>query len=272
MKHFENRVAVVTGAGSGIGQALSVLLAKEGCRLALADVNQPGLDQTQQQISALGFEAKTYCVDVADRARMQHFADQIVSDFGGVQLVVNNAGVTVVGDFADQSLDDFEWLMGVNFWGVVHGCKLFLPHLMAADEAHIVNISSVFGLVGVQQQSSYCASKFAVRGFSEALRAELSATRVGVTVVHPGGIATNIAATGLIRGDDELRAKHGRTVQRFKSMMPPERAARAILEGIKRKRARVLITRESYFLDLLRRCAPSASNGLLDLLWKHLQA
>jgi short-subunit dehydrogenase len=152
----------------------------------------------------------------------------------------------------------------VNFWGVVYGCKFFLPHLSQAEEAHIVNISSVFGLVGVPQQTSYCASKFAVRGFTEALRAELKDTRVGITAVHPGGIATNIAASSRVSGDDQHLARHAKTIKAFRKMMPPEQAAERIVDGISANRTRVLITRESHILDLARRVAPTASNALID--------
>jgi NADP-dependent 3-hydroxy acid dehydrogenase YdfG len=270
MRQLDSRVAVVTGAGSGIGRATAVLLAKQGCRLALADVDQNGLDETQRQITALGGHASTYRIDVSDKARMSAFAAQVVSQYGAVHILVNNAGVAVNGRFVDQSLEDFEWLMGVNFWGVVYGCKFFLPHLLAAVEGHVVNISSLFGLIGFPQQTSYCASKFAVRGFSEALRAELVGSHVGVSSVHPGGVATNIASRSRVSGDSQLRARHERVVERFKKMMPPEQAAKAIVEGIKQNRARVLITRETHVLDLLRRVAPSASNVLLDWGWKRI--
>jgi short-subunit dehydrogenase len=186
-----------------------------------------------------------------------------------VHLLINNAGVSVAKTFLEQSVEEFEWLMGINFWGVVYGCKFFLPELLKADEAHIVNISSVFGLVGVPTQSSYCASKFAVRGLSESLRIELSDQRVGVTSVHPGGIATNIAASTRFNDDDESRANHQRAVHAFKHMMPASEAARVILEGIKRNRGRVLITRDAYAVDIAKRVAPNATNKLVE--WRYRQ-
>ena len=263
MKQLKDRTAVVTGAGSGIGRAVSLLLAKEGCRLAIADINHVGLEETKQQIEALGRPVSTHIVDVSDKARMQAFVGEVVAAHGGVQVLVNNAGVAVAKSFADHTVEDFEWLMGINFWGVVYGCKFFLPELQKSEESHIVNISSLFGLVGVPLQTSYCASKFAVRGFSEALRIELATSNVGVTSVHPGGIATNIAASSRHNEDAESEALHQRSVKLFKNMMPASGAALRILKGIQKNKARVLITRETYALDLAKRIAPNASTSLV---------
>jgi NAD(P)-dependent dehydrogenase (short-subunit alcohol dehydrogenase family) len=263
MKQLKDRIAVVTGAGSGIGRALSVLLAEEGCRLAVADINREGLAETQRQLEALGRPVSAHVVDVSNKARMQEFVGEVLEAHGGVNIVVNNAGVAVAKTFEDHSIEDFEWLMGINFWGVIYGCKGFLPHLLKAEEGHIVNISSLFGLVGVPMQTSYCASKFAVRGFSEALRVELSASKVGVSSVHPGGIATNIAASSRHQQDAESTALHARSIEVFKKMMPPSAAAARIVAGIKKNKPRVLITRETYAMDLAKRVAPNASNALV---------
>jgi short-subunit dehydrogenase len=231
--------------------------------LAVADINREGLAETQRQLEALGRRVSTHVVDVSNKQRMQEFVGEVVDAHGGVNILVNNAGVAVAKTFEDHSLEDFEWLMGINFWGVIYGCKGFLPHLLKAEEGHIVNISSLFGLVGVPMQSSYCASKFAVRGFSEALRVELSTSKVGVSSVHPGGIATNIAAASRHNGDAESDALHKRSVEVFKKMMPPSAAAARIVAGIKKNKPRVLITRETYALDLAKRVAPNASNALV---------
>jgi NADP-dependent 3-hydroxy acid dehydrogenase YdfG len=270
MKQLEQRVAVVTGAGSGIGRATSVLLAQKGCSVAITDVNETGLAETERLLREAGARVSKHVVDVANRERMERLPQEVIDAHGGVHILVNNAGVSVNAKLLDHSIEDFEWLMGINFWGVVYGCKFFLPHLLAAEEGHIVNISSVFGLVGVPQQTSYCSSKFAVRGFTESLRAELQGTRVGITTVHPGGVATNIAASSRVAGDDKHRAGHQRAVAMFRKMLPPERAAEQIVRGIESSRQRVLITRESHLLDLAKRVAPTASNRLIDWGWKRM--
>jgi NAD(P)-dependent dehydrogenase (short-subunit alcohol dehydrogenase family) len=270
MKQLDNRVAVVTGAGSGIGRATSLALAKEGCRLAISDIDQAGLDETRRLIEAARGSATTHLVDVSDKGRMQRFAAEVSDAHGGVHILVNNAGVSIRATFADQSIEDFEWLMGINFWGVVYGTKFFLPSLLAAEEAHVVNISSLFGLIGVPMQSAYCASKFAVRGLSESLRAELANTSVGVTSVHPGGVATNIAAKTKVLGDEREHKSHARTVQAFRNMLSPEKAAAHIVRGIQQNKPRVLITRETFALDIAKRAFPDATGTLVQWGWKRV--
>ncbi|MDB4987300.1 MAG: short-chain dehydrogenase/reductase [Myxococcaceae bacterium] len=271
MKKLTDRTAVVTGAGSGIGRATSVLLAQRGCRLALADIQEEGLAETARLVRELGRPVTTHKVDVSDKARMQEFATEVVDAHGGVHILINNAGVAVVANFKDHSLEDFEWLMGINFWGVVYGCKFFLPHLSLAEEGHIVNISSLFGLMGIPQQTSYCSSKFAVRGFSESLRIELASSNVGVTSVHPGGIATRIVADARLSGDAQDPKAHARMVKSFKKMMPPSEAALCILRGIERNKPRVLITRESYIADVMKRLSPALSTDLFAWGYERMQ-
>ena len=266
MRELRDRVAVVTGAGSGIGRALAVELAAAGCALALSDVNETGLDETRALVAARGVRVTTERVDVADRAAVHGHAEQVLAAHGAVHVVVNNAGVALASRIADMSYADFEWLMGINFWGVVHGTKAFLPHLKRADEGHIVNLSSVFGLIGVPGQGAYNAAKFAVRGFSECLREELEleGSTVSVTCVHPGGIRTSIVRNARFPeqpgapGRDAMAAEFDRIAR-----TTPERAARAIVRGIRSKARRVLIGPDAYAIDWLQRALPTAYQALV---------
>ncbi len=251
---------MVTGAASGIGRALAQDLASRGAHLALVDVSAVALDETAQRAVASGGRVTTHIADVADAARMEALAAEVVAQHGRVELLVNNAGVSVTGTFEEQSLDDWRWIVGVNFWGVVHGCKFFLPHLRSVREAHIVNLSSLFGLIGLPTQSSYCATKFAVRGLSEALWAELHGSGIGVTSVHPGGVATNIVRDS--RTADETAKRQ--MMERFDRLaMSPEKAAAQILRAVERDQLRVLICPESRAADWAKRLFPSAVHHLV---------
>ncbi len=263
MRKLQGAVAVVTGAGSGIGRALALTLASRGAQLALADVNATGLEETRKLLGAAS--ARTYRVDVADRSAVQDFARSVDKDFGGASLLVNNAGVALYGTFAELSLEEIEWLIGINFWGVVYGCKFFLPLLQRAADAHIVNVSSVFGLIGPPGQSAYCSSKFAVRGFSECLREELRATPVKVTCVHPAGIATRIAETARAGAATRVE-EHAQARERFAKVatIPPEEAARVIVRGILADKNRVLIGKDAYRIDFLQRLMPARANAMLS--------
>jgi short-subunit dehydrogenase len=261
-------VAVVTGAGSGIGRATACLLAEKGCALALVDLNERALDETASLVRAFGRKVSTHLADVADRARMEHLPGEVLSEHGHVHILVNNAGVSVIGTLLEQKLDDFAWLMGINFWGVVYGCKLFLPFLLAEDEAQIVNISSMFGFIGIPSQISYNASKYAVRGFSEALSSELSGTHVGVTCVHPGGIRTNIVRASRLSTEADVSDKD-RTIEMFDRFAhTPEKAARKIVRAIEHRHARVRIGPESYLTDWLKRLAPVTTQRLVGWSWR----
>ncbi|SER83242.1 SDR family NAD(P)-dependent oxidoreductase [Actinokineospora terrae] len=239
MRSFAGKVAVVTGAASGIGRSLVAALVAEGARVAASDVDEVEASDA----------VRAYRVDVADRDAVYAHADQVVADLGRVDLVVNNAGVALQGTVAQMSDDDLRWVMDIDFWGVVHGSRAFLPHLVAS-RGHLVNISSVFGLIGVPTQSAYNAAKFAVRGFTEALRQEQSGV-VGVTCVHPGGIKTAIARNART-SDPAEKESFGRSLDRV-ALTSPDRAARVILDGVRRDRARVLIGPDAYVIDLLPR-------------------
>ncbi len=258
MKHFDRRVAAITGAGSGIGRALAVDLAGRGAALALSDVDADGLETTTDLCEEHGVVVTSQRVDVADRAAVHAWADEVVADHGRVNLVVNNAGVALSSSVDSMDYDDFEWLMNINFWGVVYGTKAFLPHLKASGEGHIVNLSSVFGLVSIPSQAAYNAAKFGVRGFTDALRIELDIERCGVsaTTIHPGGIKTNIArnsrrdgsAEGLGLGPDD-------DGEGFDSIArtSPEDAAAQILRAVERNRRRALIGSDARLFDLASR-------------------
>jgi NAD(P)-dependent dehydrogenase (short-subunit alcohol dehydrogenase family) len=258
VKEFRGRVAAVTGAGSGIGRALAGQLAREGAHLALCDIDERGLAETVAGCEGFAGKVTTARVDVADRDAVYAWADGVVTDHGTVNLVVNNAGVALGATVESMSYEDFEWLMNINFWGVVYGTKSFLPHLKASGEGHLVNVSSVFGLISVPTQSAYNAAKFAVRGFSDTLRMELEieGAPVSVTTIHPGGIKTNIARNARmdasvtdLTGDAE-RAKADAERAFITS---PEKAARQILTAVRRDRRRALIGPDAKAIDLLAR-------------------
>ena len=258
MKYFDGKVAAITGAASGIGRALAVNLAGQGCHLALSDVNEQGLAETVSACEGLGVKITSRKLDVANRAEVFAWADEVVAEHGRVNLVFNNAGVALAATIDAMDIADFEWLMSINFWGVVHGTQAFLPHLKATGDGHIVNISSVFGLASIPSQSAYNSAKFAVRGFSDALRIELDAERCGVssTTVHPGGIKTNIArnmrmdqsATRFGRPGRDMAAGFDRI-----AMTTPERAAVEILAAVRANRRRALIGRDANVIDFLAR-------------------
>ena len=263
VKSFSGKVAAITGAGSGIGRALALRLARRGCHLALCDVNERGLAATVEWTRRTGVRVTGDRVDVADREAVYRWADRVAEEHGRVNLVFNNAGVALGSAIEGGSYEDFEWLFGINFWGVVHGTKAFLPHLRASGEGHVVNVSSVFGLISVPGQGAYNASKAAVRGFTDALRMELemSGAPVSATSVHPGGINTNISRNS--RGDasvEKLGLDTERGREKFDKLLitDSEDAARAVLRAVKKDKRRVLVGRDAYFIDGMARLLPSA--------------
>jgi NAD(P)-dependent dehydrogenase (short-subunit alcohol dehydrogenase family) len=261
MRDIKGAVAVVTGAASGIGRALAVDLAKLGAQLALADVNSTGLEEIRGMLG--NAVARIYAVDVSKAAAVEDFARAVERDFGRAQLLVNNAGVALMGTLAEVSLEDMAWLMGINFWGVVHGCKFFLPLLQREKDAHIVNLSSIFGLIGPPGQTAYAASKFAVRGFSESLREELRETGVKVTSVHPAGIATPIAqAARAGRGVTTAARQEAEEYFKKVAVIPPEEASSVIIKGILGNRNRVLIGADAYRIDRMQRLFPARASAM----------
>jgi NAD(P)-dependent dehydrogenase (short-subunit alcohol dehydrogenase family) len=262
MREIKGAVAVVTGAASGIGRALAVDLAKLGAELALADVNAAGLEETRAMLGSA--KARTYSVDVSKPSAVEAFAQAVQRDFGRASLLVNNAGVALMGTLAEVSLEDMAWLMGINFWGVVHGCKFFTPLLQREGDAHIVNLSSVFGLIGPPGQTAYAASKFAVHGFSQSLREELRATSsIKVTSVHPAGIATPIANSARA-GSGVTPAARQEAAEYFKkvALITPEEASRVIIKGILANKNRVLIGVDAYRIDRIQRFFPARASAM----------
>jgi NADP-dependent 3-hydroxy acid dehydrogenase YdfG len=247
-KSLDDKVVVVTGAGSGIGRAVALNVAGKGARVAVSDWNADGLDETVELLKNAGArDVRADVLDVADRAAFAAYATAVREHFGRVDVVVNNAGVSYSGPATQTTYEDFEWIMGINFWGVVHGTQEFLPHLVESGDGHIVNISSLFGLVSMPGQSTYNASKYAVRGYSEAVRMDLIAQRlpVDVTVVHPGGIKTGIARNGRVTaGEDKQRLAN--TFDRKLARMTPERAAEIIVDGMLAGRPRVLVGADAH--------------------------
>ncbi len=265
MLSLKNKVCAITGAGSGIGRATAVLLAKRGCHLALSDVNEQGLAETVAQCTTLGVRVTQQKLDVAQRDAMYAWAEQVVTDHGSVNIIFNNAGVALGATVEAMRWEDFEWLMGVNFWGVTYGTKAFLPHIKRAGSGAIVNVSSVFGFIGVPTQSAYNAAKFAVRGFTEALREELEieGLPIGVTCVHPGGIKTNIARNS--RTTETPGFVTEKSARGFEKafITTPETAAQAIVKGIEHNRRRVLIGPDAVGIDLMQRLLPAGYQRLV---------
>lgn len=267
MKTFNQKVAAITGAGSGMGQQLAVLLAKAGCHVALSDINQKGLDQTVELLKPYPVKVTVDIVNTAEQAQVYSWADKVKKEHGKVNLIFNNAGIAMSNTVEDHQIHDYERMMAVNFWGVIYGTKAFLPYLKESGDGHIINTSSIFGLTAQPTQSAYNASKFAVRGFTESLRQELDLSNYGVsaTCVHPGGIKTNIAHTAEMSPNV---AKLGMNLEKSKASadkimrIPPSKAAQIILDGVKANKRRVLIGPEAYGVDIMQRLLPSAYQRL----------
>lgn len=265
MEGFAGKVAVVTGAGSGIGQALAIELARSGAKVAISDVNTEGLAVTEQRIKAIGAPVKADRLDVTEREAFKLYADAVKAHFGKVNQIYNNAGIAFAGDVEVSGFKDIERVMDVDFWGVVNGTKVFLPHLIESGDGHVINVSSIFGIFSVPGQAAYNAAKFAVRGFTEALRQEMALAKhpVKVTTIHPGGIKTGIArnmtaAEGI--DVDEL----AKTFDKKLASTSPEKAAQIIMDGVRKNKARVLIGNDAKALDLIVRLTGSGYQKLFS--------
>lgn len=263
MKNFKNKVAAITGAGSGIGQQLAILLAKQGCHLSLSDINEKGLQQTVELLKPYSnITVTTKKLDVSDREAVKQWAQETVQDHGSVNLIFNNAGVALGSTVEGATYEDLEWIVGINFWGVVYGTKEFLPFIKQTQDGHIINISSLFGLTAQPTQSAYNATKFAVRGFTESLRQELDIEKSGVSslCVHPGGIRTNIAKSAKMSDSlNSLGMDPTKSIQNFDKLLrtPPEEAASQILQAVLKNKRRLLIGSDAKILDAFQRLFPT---------------
>lgn len=262
-------VVVITGAASGIGRALAIKVASEGVvGIGISDVNETGLSETAAMIT--GVPVSTHVIDVSKLDEVKQFADDAIAKHGRVTHLINNAGVGVFGSFEHLSIEDFEWLMGINFWGVIYGCKVFLPLLKAQPQSHIVNVSSVFGFIAPEEQTAYCSSKFAVRGFTESLRHELAATNVAVSCVHPGGIKTDIARNSRVGADtpEEWKQQGAKFFDKV-AKTSPETAAEVIIKGIKERNPRILIGQDAYAISTFSRLFPARYLRVIERLSGH---
>jgi NADP-dependent 3-hydroxy acid dehydrogenase YdfG len=267
MEGFAGKVTVVTGAGSGIGQALAIELGRSGAKLAISDVDTDGLARTAERLAAIGAPVKSDRLDVTERQAFLAYADAVNEHFGNVNQIYNNAGVAFTGDIEVSRFKDIEQVMDVDFWGVVNGTKAFLPHLIASGDGHVINVSSVFGLLAVPGQAAYNSAKFAVRGFTEALRQEMALAQhpVKVTTVHPGGIKTAIARNATAA--EGLDANElARLFDKRLASTSPQRAARIILDAVSKNKARVLVGADAKALDLAVRATGSGYQRLVSVL------
>ncbi|AKS33032.1 SDR family NAD(P)-dependent oxidoreductase [Mycolicibacterium goodii] len=269
MEGFAGKVAVVTGAGSGIGQALAIELGRSGAKLAISDVDTEGLAATEERLKAIGAPVKADRLDVTEREAFLAYADAVKEHYGTVNQIYNNAGIAFTGDIEISEFKDIERVMDVDFWGVVNGTKAFLPHLIASGDGHVINVSSVFGLFSVPGQAAYNSAKFAVRGFTEALRQEMAVAKhpVKVTTVHPGGIKTAIARNATAA--EGLDAKElAEAFDKKLANTTPQRAAAIILDGVRKNKARVLVGPDAKVLDIIVRITGSGYQRLFSAVTK----
>jgi len=268
MKDFTGCTAFITGGASGIGQALAVELgASEIRRVIICDVHREGLEQTAEDIRAGGGRAEAHILDVGNRDAVHEMAHRIKREHGGADIIINCAGIAQSSDVEELTYDDLDRVMRVNFWGMVYGTKAFLPHLLEKGRGNLVNISSIFGIIGVPRQSAYNASKFAIRGFTEALTHEMKGTDIIISSVHPGGIKTNIARDMLLPQERDRQEERERIAQQFDTFAinTPTYAAQTIIKGMRRGKARILIGRDARMMERIQRLLPQAYWRILSM-------
>lgn len=263
-----DKVAVITGAGSGIGRALAIAFTQQGASVAISDWNAENVADTARMIEGNGTKVLTDPFDVSDRATFEAHAERVIAEFGRADIIINNAGVSLAAQVATMTYEDFEWVMDIDFWGVVHGTKAFLPHLLERGDGAIVNVSSVFGLFSMPTQSAYNAAKLAVRGFTEALQQEVEGTDILVTRVHPGGVKTNIVRHGRMRESMEPGGDPDQAADDFENAVrtTPEKAAQIIIRGIAKRKSRILIGPDAVVLDVLVRALPVGHQRVIGML------
>ncbi|MDB5228946.1 MAG: Short-chain dehydrogenase [Bacteroidota bacterium] len=269
MSQITDSLFIVTGAASGIGRALAIKAAKEGAKVIACDINENSLDETMSIISG---SAEKYVLDISQLEHINIFASEILAKYPQQNIIlVNNAGVALTsGTFAETSLEDFEWLMNINLWGAIRMTKAFLPEMIKNNSGHIVNVSSIFGVAGMPNNSAYCTAKFGVKGFSDVLKSELLGSNIRISSVHPGGIKTNIARDSRISSSqniDEVKAM----ISKFEKValkMPPEQAADVILNGIKKNKPRILIGNDAKTLDYIVRIFPDTYHKIIAKVFK----
>ncbi len=261
-QYFNGKVAVITGAASGIGRALAFKLAEQGCHLALADKNFAALKTVKDELNSFDIQCLIEELDVSDNQAFIHFSHRVNNELSGVDMLFNNAGVSLIDSVENQSLADFHWLMNINFWGVVHGSHAFLPYLKKSPKAHLVNVSSLFGLLSLPLQSAYNSSKFAVRGFTESLKMEMAGTNVAVHCVHPGGIKTNITNNAKISSTHVSKSKILADFNK-QAKTTAEQAAEVILQGLTKNKRRILIGNDAKLLDRIVRWFPATYEKIL---------
>lgn len=267
MKNLHNKVAVVTGAGSGMGRALALRFADAGVKLAISDYNADTLAETKQLVEQKGGKVMTRVFDVSDKTKMHEFAEEVFQTYGQVDIMINNAGVALGKvTLEDLTYEEFEWIVGINMWGMIYGSKAFLPYLKKRPEGSIVNLSSLFGLIGIPYQVPYCTTKFAIRGFNEALRLEMAAEKIPITItsVHPGGIQTNISRSSR-RASTTPKEEHETNTRKFEKLFitSADEAARQIIAAIQKKKVRLVIGGDAKRPDLLARLFPSSYGAIV---------